>query len=73
MSYLTSLITIRDNYVAKLEAVSGEDKDKVTYSVDGRSFDWVGYTTFLSKAITDTNAQIIAAQGAAEISTNLTG
>ncbi len=73
MSYLTSLTTIRDNYVAKLEAISGLDNDKPSYSVDGRSYSWVEYTAFLSQAITDTNAQIIAAQGASEISTNLTG
>ncbi len=73
MSYLSSLITIRDNYTDKLKTISGLDADKVTYSVDGRSFSWVEYQAFLSKAIFDTNAQIIAAQGATEISTPLTG
>lgn len=40
-----SLVRSRENYIAALEQISNDPKP--TYSIDGESWSWVEYQTFL--------------------------
>jgi hypothetical protein len=69
---LTDLEDIRDGYVAKLKALA-EGDTKLTYSADGRSYDWTGYQKFLQEQIRKINVDIINASGGPEIRTQAIG
>lgn len=41
----------RESYADKLVAIAGQEKARITYSVDGRSLSWTEYQRFLLDAI----------------------
>ena len=61
MSDLTTLQTIKANYLARLSEASASPK--LTYSIDGQSFSWTEYQQFLFDSLTKVDQQIAAAQG----------
>ena len=56
MTYISDLTTARDNYAALLAA--GAHDGQTTYSVDGRSFDWIGYSDHLLNRIEQINRML---------------
>lgn len=49
MTYIDDIKTARDNAAALMAA--GAHDDQTTYSVDGRSFDWLGYNKYLEEKV----------------------
>jgi hypothetical protein len=58
-SYATNLQTMRDNYAAKLAAISANPKP--TYSIDGQSVSWDSYRKSLLEEIDKINGMLSAA------------
>ena len=71
MTYIDDLITSRDNYAALLAA--GTHDTQTTYSVDGRSFDWLGYRKHLLEQIKECQIQIVLGSGQGEYRTQAIG
>lgn len=69
MTVVADLTTARENYAARLAAISALTEDKPSYSVDGRSISWTEYQAFLVDKIEHLTKQIQALQGAIEIQT----
>jgi predicted methyltransferase len=60
------LRTARESYADRLVAIAGEEKARITYSVDGRSMSWTEYQRFLMDAI-DQLDKTISGREAGEI------
>ena len=73
MTYIADLTTSRDNYAAKLAAISGLDEEKPSYSIDGRSISWTEYQAFLTENLDRLNDLILKANGAVTIRTQVFG
>ncbi len=74
MTYIQSLTTIRDDAATALATAMTANKTnpKTTYSVDGRSMDWIGYATHLRQIVSDANQDLINAS-AVEVHTIVLG
>lgn len=55
-----------DNYAALLKQVTAAGP-KTTYSIDGKSVDWLGYQRFIIESMKTLKQEIISAQGPFEI------
>ena len=75
MTFLSDLTEIRDNLATELKAatLAHSTNPQPSYSVGGRSVDWMGYKSAMMKAIADAHQNVINASGGYEGHTALLG
>lgn len=56
-----------DAYALKLRTVAENDSPKTTYSVNGESYDWIGYQQFLIDKMKELEMMIQRAGGPFEV------